>query len=92
MQGENERQWKKTKREHSSVSTEELFSLITEASSWIHYNYVPDCIYHAAQRMFPEIDRLFLIRFTSSPPLKIRASRKYKFAAYKLLFLWSTLQ
>ena len=32
---------KKTKREHSSVSTEELFSLITEASSWIHSNYVP---------------------------------------------------
>ena len=42
MHGENERQWKKkTKREHSSVSTEELFSLITEASSWIHSNYVP---------------------------------------------------
>ena len=39
---------KKTKREHSSVSTEELFTLITEASSWIHSNYVPDCIYHAA--------------------------------------------
>ena len=49
MHGENEGQWKKkTKREHSSVSTEELFSLITEASSWIHSNFVPDCIYHAA--------------------------------------------
>ena len=52
MQGENERQWKKeTKREHSFVSfvsTEEHFSLVTEASSWIHYNCVPDCIYHAA--------------------------------------------
>ena len=50
MQGENERQWKKkekTKREHSSVSTEELFLLITEASSWIHSNYLPDCIYQA---------------------------------------------
>ena len=35
----------------------------------------------------PEIDRLFLIRLTSSSPLKITASRKYKFAAYKLLFL-----
>ena len=62
MQGENERQWKKTKREHSSVSTEELFSLITEASSWIHYNYVPDCIYHAAQRMLPEIDDIRIPR------------------------------
>ena len=28
----------KNEREHSSVSTEELFSLITEASSWIHFN------------------------------------------------------
>ena len=37
---------KKIEREHSSVSTEELFSLITEASSGIHSNYVPDCIYH----------------------------------------------
>ena len=33
--------------EHSSVSTEELFLFITEASSWIHSDYVPDCIYHA---------------------------------------------
>ena len=38
---------KKIEREHSSVSTEELFSLITEASSGIHSDYVPDCIYHA---------------------------------------------
>ena len=37
----------KIEREHSSLSTEELFSLITEAGSWIHSNYVPDCIYHA---------------------------------------------
>ena len=36
----------KNEREHSSVSTEELFSLITEASSGIHFNYVPDYIYH----------------------------------------------
>ena len=38
---------KKIELQHSFVSTEELFSLITEASSWIHSNYVPDCIYHA---------------------------------------------
>ena len=37
---------KKIEREHSSVSTEEIFSLITEASSGIRSNYVPDCIYH----------------------------------------------
>ena len=53
MQSENERQRKKIDREHSSVSTEELFSLITEANSWIHSNYVPDCIYHVTLRMFP---------------------------------------
>ena len=46
MQSQNERQWKKIELELSSVSTEEPFSLITEASSWIHFNYVPDCIYH----------------------------------------------
>ena len=46
MQSQNERQWKKIELELSSVSTEELFSLITEASSWIHSNYVPDCIYY----------------------------------------------
>ena len=46
MQSQNERQWKKIELELSSVSTEELFSLITEASSWIHSNYVPDGIYH----------------------------------------------
>ena len=34
----------------------------------------------------PEIDHLFLIMLTSSSPLKIRASRKYKFGAYKLLY------
>ena len=44
----SEKKKEKTKREHSSVSTEELFSLITEASSWIHSNYLPDCIYQAA--------------------------------------------
>ena len=38
---------KKIERENFSVSTEELFSLITEASSGIHSDYVPDCIYHA---------------------------------------------
>ena len=37
---------KKIERENFSVSTEELFLLITEASSGIHSNYVPDCIYH----------------------------------------------
>ena len=37
----------KIELEHSFVSTEELFSLITEASSGIHSDYVPDCIYHA---------------------------------------------
>ena len=37
---------KKIEREHSSVSTEEILSLITEASSGIPSNYVPDCIYH----------------------------------------------
>ena len=37
---------KKIERENFSVSTEELLSLITEASSGIHSNYVPDCIYH----------------------------------------------
>ena len=48
MQSENKRQQKKKiELEHSSVSTGELFSLITEASSWIHSNYVPDCIDHA---------------------------------------------
>ena len=36
---------KKIEREHSSVPTEELFSLITEAQ--IHSNYVTDSIYHA---------------------------------------------
>ena len=36
---------KKIEREQSSVSTEELFSLITEARFGIHSNYVPDCIY-----------------------------------------------
>ena len=40
---------------------------------------------------FPEIDRLFLVRLTSSSPLKIGASRKYILVAYKLLFSWSTL-
>ena len=35
---------KKIEREHSSVPTEELFSLITEAQ--IYSYYVPDCIYH----------------------------------------------
>ena len=38
---------KKIERENFSVSTEELFSLITEARSGIHSDYVPDCIYHA---------------------------------------------
>ena len=66
MQSENERQRKKIEREHSSVSTEELFSLITEASSWIHSNYVPDCIYHVTWECSPELDHLFLIRLTSS--------------------------
>ena len=66
MQSENERQRKKIEREHSSVSTEELFSLITEASSWIHSNYVPDCIYRATWECSPELDHLFLIRLTSS--------------------------
>ena len=48
MQSENERQRKKKiELQHSFVSTEELFSLITEENSWIHSNYVPDCIYHA---------------------------------------------
>ena len=37
---------KKIELKHSSVSTEELFWLVTEASSGIHSNYVPDCIYH----------------------------------------------
>ena len=27
--------------------------LITEASSWVHSNYLPDSIYHAAWRTFP---------------------------------------
>ena len=45
MQSENDRQQKKKiEREHSSVPTEELFSLITEAQ--IYSYYVPDCIYH----------------------------------------------
>ena len=35
---------KKIEREHSSVPTEELFSLITVAQ--IYSYYVPDCIYH----------------------------------------------
>ena len=41
---------------------------------------------------FPEIDRLFLVRLTSSSLLKIGASRKYILVAYKLLFSWSTLK
>ena len=41
---------------------------------------------------FPEIDRLFLVRLTSSSALKIRAPRKYIFVAYKLFFPSSTLK
>ena len=70
---------KKIEREHSSVSTEEIFSLITEASYLTAFTTL-------RKECSPEIDLLFLIRLTSSSPLKIRASRKYKFGAYKLLY------
>ena len=77
---------KTIEREHSSVSTEELFSLITrQALEFILTKYLTT-FFTLRKECSPEIDHLFLIRLTSSSPLKIRASRKYKFVAYKSLF------
>ena len=81
---------KKSEREDSSVSTEELFSLITEAIQALEFILTTYLTAFTTLRneCSPEIDHLFLIKLTSSSPLKIRASRKYKFGAYKLLYPW----
>ena len=75
---------KKIELELSSVSTEELFSLITEALEFILTTYLT-AFTTVRKECSPEIDHLFLIRLTSSSPLEIKASRKYIFVAYKLV-------
>ena len=65
---------KKIEQKHSSVSTEELFWLVTEASSWVHSNYVPDCIYHSTQRLFP----------WNWPPLSNQAHVVFSVTTWKL--------
>ena len=66
MQSENERHRKKIEREHSSVSTEELFSLITgQALEFILTTYLT-AFTTLRRKCSPKIDHLFLIRLTSS--------------------------
>ena len=58
---------KKIERKHFSVSTEERFSLITEASSWIHSKTMYPTAFTTLRRdCSPELDHLFLIRLTLS--------------------------